>query len=60
MTATHLYESHLGARLNLTTLPIDGSKYWQWWLETYGDEAILIAQAFVADIAGLAPGKRPA
>lgn len=51
LEAPKLYEGHKGARLNLATLPIDGSRYWEWWLENYGDEAVTIARAFVADVA---------
>jgi len=39
-----------GARPNLFTLPVDGSRYWQWWLDTYGDEAVVIAKDFMADM----------
>ena len=43
-------DGRLGARLNLLTLPVDGSRYWQWWFDTYGDEAVLIAKSFVGSM----------
>lgn len=39
---------------------VDGSRYRNWWLNRYGDEALEIAQAFVADLPnGILPS-RPA
>ena len=55
-----LYEGHLGARLNLETIQVDGSRYWEWWFDNYGDEAVLIAQAFVADLPASILPSRPA